>query len=238
MCYHQYANIAHCYSRPWIRCCLEAVMIWLGDNKLKLNRRKTKLLFMCWHPLLLSEVFLDRQALPIREKVCNLGVLLNSWLLLQHRYPSPSSAGASTVELPGEGELCYSYHHQVKLVPSSWAILEEFGAILKEHTETTADLKCSGRHSFGLPTGGTFWPVLQTLHLLPTGFWLQFKMIKSSFPINISLSTFPRLTTQERQPDELILLYSKATLTEFFKSKSKNLPLSLLTAWSIRVGLS
>ena len=65
--------------------CLAATMDWMRDNKLKLNPNKTEMLLVGGSSDWMVDVqpVLDGVALPLKEQVCSLGVLLEPSLSLE-----------------------------------------------------------------------------------------------------------------------------------------------------------
>lgn len=96
MRYHQYADDTQLYiSIPGevsdavttLSWCLEAVRVWMGNNRLQLNPGKTEWLWVNGSSVsgTLSSLELDGIALPQTDPVHNLGVLLDSRLLLEEQ---------------------------------------------------------------------------------------------------------------------------------------------------------
>uniref|UniRef100_A0A8D2J6W7 Reverse transcriptase domain-containing protein n=1 Tax=Varanus komodoensis TaxID=61221 RepID=A0A8D2J6W7_VARKO len=191
---HQYADDTQFYlsfsTNPGeavavLNRCLAEVMGWMRANKLKLNPDKTEVLLVGDSSSWVGDLglALDGDALPLKESVCSLGVLLNPELSLE----APVTVVAR------------STFFQLWLIYQLRPYLEEVCLATVPHALVTSRLDFCNALYVGLPLktvqilqmvqnraarmlSGTgcyshITPVLYQLHWLPIEVWAQFKVL-------------------------------------------------------------
>ncbi|XP_053112476.1 uncharacterized protein LOC128327575 [Hemicordylus capensis] len=168
---------------------LEAVMGWMWANKLKLNPDKTEVLLVSRRANRDEEILpvLDGVALPLKEQVRSLWVLLDPALLL-----------GAQVEAVARGAFA-----RLQLVHQLCPFLEKADLATVTHALVTSQLDYCNTLYVGLPlkniqklqlvqnaaarvlTGAAWWehitPILKELPWLPVRFRVQFKVLVLTF---------------------------------------------------------
>ncbi|XP_058052641.1 uncharacterized protein LOC131204948 [Ahaetulla prasina] len=196
--YQQYADDTQLYfSTPGhpnevvevLSRCLEAVRVWMGRNRLKLNPSKTEWL---WMPAsrfsqLQPQLTVGGELLAPRDRVRNLGVLLDDRLSFEDHLTAVSRRA----------------FHQVRLVRQLRPFLDRDALCTVTHALVTSrldycnalymglPLKCTRRLQLvqnaaarvieGAPRSSHVTPLLRRLHWLPVAFRVHFKVLVTIF---------------------------------------------------------
>lgn len=163
---------------------LEAVRVWIGNNRLQIKPGKTEWLWILrptGSRIMPSLVFYEN-TLAQTDPVCNLGILLNSQLLLDEQVAVVARRTFSQLHL----------RHQ-------WSFLDQQAQLTLTHTLVTSRLEYSNALYMGLPLNSIWklwlvWnavsrpvrraprtaqvtPLFHELRWLPVYFWIQFKLL-------------------------------------------------------------
>ncbi|XP_060539382.1 uncharacterized protein LOC132709511 [Pantherophis guttatus] len=169
--------------------CLEAVWIWMGRNRLRLNPSKTEWL---WFPTsrysqLTPSLTIGGESLAPTERARNLGVLLDSRLSLEEHLTAVTRR----------------IFHQVRLIRQLRPFLDRDSLHTVTHALVTSRLDYCNALYMGLPLRstrrlqlaqsaaarvvmGATWrshvtPLLRELHWLPVVFRVRFKVLVTTF---------------------------------------------------------
>ncbi|XP_058042561.1 retinoic acid-induced protein 2 isoform X2 [Ahaetulla prasina] len=196
--YHLYADDTQLYfSTPnhpnkaveVLSRCLEAVRVWMGRNRLKLNPSKTEWLWMPAprYSQLQPQLTVGGELLAPMERVRNLGVLLDGRLSFDDHLVAVSKRA----------------FHQVRLVRQLRPFLDREALCTVTHALVTSRLDYCNALYMGLPlkctrrlqlvqnaaarviVGATrcshVTPLLRSLHWLPVVFRVRFKILVTTF---------------------------------------------------------
>ncbi|XP_058050467.1 uncharacterized protein LOC131203825 [Ahaetulla prasina] len=169
--------------------CLEAVRVWMGRNRLKLNPSKTEWLWMpaSRYSQLQPRLTVGGESLAPMERVRNLGVLLDGRLSFEEHLATVSRRA----------------FYQVRLVRQLRPFLDRDALCTVTHALVTSrldycnalylgfPLRCTRRLQLvqnaaarvieGATRGSHITPILRRLHWLPVVFRVHFKVLVTTF---------------------------------------------------------
>uniref|UniRef100_A0A8D0BC31 Reverse transcriptase domain-containing protein n=1 Tax=Salvator merianae TaxID=96440 RepID=A0A8D0BC31_SALMN len=192
--YHQYADDTQLYiSTPHqfseavdVMCrCLEAVRVWMGVNRLRLNPDKTEWLWVLppKDSAICPSITLGGELLTSSEKVCNLGVLLDPQLTLEHHLSAVARGAFAQVRLVHQ---LRPYLDRESLLTVAHALITSridycnalyMGLPLKSVRRLQVVQNAAARAISGLPRYASVSPTLRELHWLPVSLRTQFKVL-------------------------------------------------------------
>ncbi|XP_058011152.1 uncharacterized protein LOC131184144 [Ahaetulla prasina] len=169
--------------------CLEAVRVWMGRNRLKLNPAKTEWLWMpaSRYSQLNLRLTIGGESLAPMERVRNLGVLLDERLSLEEHLTAVSRRAFYQVRLVRQlrpfldrDALCTVTH---ALVTSrlDYCNALYMGLPLKGIRRLQLVQNAAARVIDGAPRGSHITPILRRLHWLPVAFRVRFKVLVTTF---------------------------------------------------------
>ncbi|KAK9409653.1 hypothetical protein NXF25_000828 [Crotalus adamanteus] len=196
--FHQYADDTQLYiSSPSslseaadvMGRCLEAVRVWMGVNRLRLNPDKTEWLWMlppkdhvdC---LVLT---LAGENIPPSDRVHNLGVLLNPQLNLEHQLTAVAGRTFTQVRLLHQlrpyldREALLTVTHALVTSRLDYCNALYMGLPLKSIRRLQLVQNAAARVIVGAPRYTHVTPILRELHWFPIGLRVQFKVLVITF---------------------------------------------------------
>ncbi|XP_058037869.1 uncharacterized protein LOC131197613 [Ahaetulla prasina] len=196
--YHLYADDTQLYfSTPdhpneaveVLSRCLEAVRVWMGRNRLKLNPSKTEWLWMPAprYSQLHPQLTVGGELVAPKEVVCNLGVLLDGRLSFDEHLAAVSRRAFYQVRLVRQlrpfldrDALCTVTH---ALVTSrlDYCNALYMGLPLRCTRRLQLVQNAAARVVMGAARGSHVTPLLRSLHWLPVVFRVRFKILVTTF---------------------------------------------------------
>ncbi|KAM6466454.1 uncharacterized protein PHA67_012250 [Liasis olivaceus] len=204
MRYHQYADDTQLYiSIPGdlsdavttLSLCLEALGVWMGNNRLQLNPGKTEWLWVGGSSVSrsLPSLVLDGVALPQTDPVHNLGVLLDSRLLLKEQVAVMAKRAFAQLRVVHQlhpfldRESLQSVTHALVISHIDYCNALYMGLPLKSIRKLQLVQNAAVRAILGAPKMEHAPPLLRELLWVPelhwdlVCFWIQFKVLAITF---------------------------------------------------------